>query len=173
MDLKNYCCRGRVTHICVGKLTIIGSDKGLSPGRRQAIIQTNDGILLFVNLTLRNKFQWNLKRNLYIFIQENAFETVVYEMASILSRPQCINVPWANVHDQVHQASTSPEIVVMLTIGAASGDTMGLLPDTENCRCACAGNAGNVFPATGGKRSRHASRQVRDARAMMHAGIAN
>ena len=27
---------GRVTHICVGKLTIIGSDIGLSPGRRQA-----------------------------------------------------------------------------------------------------------------------------------------
>ena len=29
---------GRVTHIRVGKLTIIGSDNGLSPGRRQAII---------------------------------------------------------------------------------------------------------------------------------------
>ena len=29
---------GRVTHICVGKQTIIGSDNGLSPGRRQAII---------------------------------------------------------------------------------------------------------------------------------------
>ena len=28
----------RVTHICVGNLTIIGSDNGLSPGRRQAII---------------------------------------------------------------------------------------------------------------------------------------
>ena len=38
--------RGRVTHICVGKLTIIGSDNGLSPGRRQAIIWTNAGILL-------------------------------------------------------------------------------------------------------------------------------
>ena len=37
---------GRVTHICVGKLTIIGSDNGLSPGRRQAIIWTNVGILL-------------------------------------------------------------------------------------------------------------------------------
>ena len=37
---------GRVTHICVGKLTIIGSDNGLSPGRRQAIIWTNAGILL-------------------------------------------------------------------------------------------------------------------------------
>ena len=37
---------GRVTHICVSKLTIIGSDNGLSPGRRQAIIWTNAGILL-------------------------------------------------------------------------------------------------------------------------------
>ena len=37
---------GRVTHICVSKLTIIGSDNGLSPGRRQAITWTNAGILL-------------------------------------------------------------------------------------------------------------------------------
>ena len=38
---------GRVIHICVSKLTILGSDNGLlSPGRRQAIIWTNDGILL-------------------------------------------------------------------------------------------------------------------------------
>ena len=37
---------GRVTHICVVKLIIIGSDNGLSPGRRQAIIWTNTGILL-------------------------------------------------------------------------------------------------------------------------------
>ena len=35
-----------MTHICVGKLTIIGSDNGLSPGRRQAIIWTDAGILL-------------------------------------------------------------------------------------------------------------------------------
>ena len=37
---------GRVTHICVRKLTIIATDNGLSPGRRQAIIWTNAGILL-------------------------------------------------------------------------------------------------------------------------------
>ena len=37
---------GRVMHICVGNLTIIGSDNGLSPGRRQAITWTNVGILL-------------------------------------------------------------------------------------------------------------------------------
>ena len=35
-----------MTHICVSKLAIIGSDKGLLPGRRQAIIWTNGGILL-------------------------------------------------------------------------------------------------------------------------------
>ena len=37
---------GRVTHICVGSRTSTGSDNGLSPGRRQAIIWTNGGILL-------------------------------------------------------------------------------------------------------------------------------
>ena len=41
---------GRVTHICVGKLSIIGSDNGLSPDRRQAIIWTNAGILLIGTL---------------------------------------------------------------------------------------------------------------------------
>ena len=36
--------------ICVSKLTIIGSDNGLSPGRHQAIIWTNAGILLIGSL---------------------------------------------------------------------------------------------------------------------------
>ena len=42
-DLTHW---GRVTHICVGNLAIISSDNGLSPGRHQAIIWTNAGILL-------------------------------------------------------------------------------------------------------------------------------
>ena len=37
---------GRLTHICGNKLTTIGSDNGLSPGRHRAIIVTNAGILL-------------------------------------------------------------------------------------------------------------------------------
>ena len=41
---------GRVTHICVSKLTIIGSDNGLSPGRRQAIIWTNARTFLIGHL---------------------------------------------------------------------------------------------------------------------------
>ena len=40
----------RVTHICVSKLTIIGSDNGFSPGRRQAIIWTNAWIWLIRTL---------------------------------------------------------------------------------------------------------------------------
>ena len=45
-----------------------------------------------VNETLTNKLQWDINRNSYIFIQENALENVVCEMASILSRPQCVKV---------------------------------------------------------------------------------
>ena len=56
----------------------------------QAIIWTNVG-MLFVNWILSSKFQRNFHWNSYIFIQENAFENVVCEMAVILSRPQCVN----------------------------------------------------------------------------------
>ena len=44
-----------------------------------------------VNWTLINKFQWNVIRNSNIFIQENALQNVVCEMASILFMPQCVN----------------------------------------------------------------------------------
>ena len=58
-------------------------------GRCQAIIWTKCWNI--VNWTLRNKHQWNLNRKWYIFIQENAFEHVVWKMAAILSRPLCVN----------------------------------------------------------------------------------
>ena len=64
-----------MTHICVIKLTIIGSDNGLSPGRRQAIIWTNAGILLIQ--TLGTNFSEILGKIHSIFIQETAFENVV------------------------------------------------------------------------------------------------
>ena len=49
LQIQLYKCLthwGPVTHICVGKLTILGSNNGLSPGRSEAIIWTNAGILL-------------------------------------------------------------------------------------------------------------------------------
>ena len=76
---------GWVMHILISKLTIISLDNGLSPGRRQAIIWTNVGILLI------GPFQWNLNQNLYIFIQENAFENVIRKLRAILYQLQCVN----------------------------------------------------------------------------------
>ena len=50
MDVQVLAHWGRVMHIRVGNLTIIGSDNGLAPGRRQAIIWTSAVILLIVPL---------------------------------------------------------------------------------------------------------------------------
>ena len=79
---------GRVTHKCICKLTITGSDNGF-------VVWTAPSHYLnqcwnIVNWTLENKFQWNLNHNSNLFIQENAFENIVCEIASILSRPQCV-----------------------------------------------------------------------------------
>ena len=70
---------GQVTHICVNKLTIIGSDNGLPPGRRQAIIWTNAGILLIGPLGT------NFSRNLNIFIKKKCIWKYLWQMAAILS----------------------------------------------------------------------------------------
>ena len=45
-----YSLRPNDAYICVGNLIIIGSDNALSPGRRQAIIWTNAGLLLIGTL---------------------------------------------------------------------------------------------------------------------------
>ena len=80
-------------HICISKLTIFGSDSGLSPRRRQAIISVNQCWNVF-NLNPMNKIQWNFNQNLNFFIQENALENVVCEMAAILSRGRWVNWLW-------------------------------------------------------------------------------
>ena len=77
----------------VSKLDIIGSDNGLSSGRRQDIIWANAEILLIRNLG--TNFSEKLKWNPYIFIQENAFQNVVCEMAAILFRPNVL-ITWVN-----------------------------------------------------------------------------
>ena len=76
---------GRVTHICVGKLTIIGSDNGLSPGRRQAIIWTNAGILLIG--PLRTNFSEILSE-----INSFSFKKMRLKMSSGKWRPSCLGL---------------------------------------------------------------------------------
>ena len=76
---------GWVTHICVGNLTIIVSDNGLSPGRRQAIIWTNAGILLIQ--TLGTNFSENLGK-----INSFSFSKMHLKMSSGKCRPFCLGL---------------------------------------------------------------------------------
>ena len=71
---------GRVTHIGVSKLSIIGSDNGLSPDRRQAIIWTNAGILLIE--TLGTNFN-----EILIEIHTFSFKNIHLKMSSGKWRP--------------------------------------------------------------------------------------
>ena len=76
---------GRVTHICVGNLTLIGSDNGLSPGRRQAIIKTNIEILLIG--TLETNFSEILSE-----IHTFSFKKMHLRMSSAKRRPFCLGL---------------------------------------------------------------------------------
>ena len=76
---------GRVTHICISNLTITGSDNSLSPGRRQAIIWTNAGILLI----------WHLGTNfseILIEIHAFSFKKIHLKMSSGKWRPFCLGL---------------------------------------------------------------------------------
>ena len=69
----------------VSKLSIIDSDNCLSPCRYQ-VIKPNQWWNI-VNWTPRNKLQWNIDLNSYNFIQENAFQNVVYKW-----QPYCLGL---------------------------------------------------------------------------------
>ena len=70
-----------MTHICVSILTVTGSDNGLSPGRRQAIIWTNAGILLIGLLGT------NFSEN---FIEILTFTRMRLKVSSAKWRPFCL-----------------------------------------------------------------------------------
>ena len=72
-----------MAHICFGKLTIIGSDNGLSPGWHQAIIWTNARILLTEPLG-RNFSE------IVIEIHTFAFKKMHLKMSSGKWRPFCL-----------------------------------------------------------------------------------
>ena len=59
-----------------------GPDNGLLPSQHQAIIWTNGGILLIGPLGTNSSENFN--RNSYIFIQENAFENVIWKWRHFL-----------------------------------------------------------------------------------------
>ena len=85
---------GRVTHICVSKLTIIGPDNGLSPGRRQAIIWTNAGILLIG--PLGTNFS-----EILIEVCTFSFKKMHLNMSSAKWRPFCLGLNELSLDTQI------------------------------------------------------------------------
>ena len=76
---------GRVTHIYVGKLTIIGSDNGLSPGWCQAIIWTNANLLLIG--PLGTNFS-----EIFVEIYTYSLKKIHLKMLSAKRRPCCLGL---------------------------------------------------------------------------------
>ena len=111
---------GRVTHRCVGKLTSIGSDNGLSPGRRQAIIWTNAGILL--TGPLGTNFG-----EILIEIHTFSFKKMHLKMSSGKWRPFCLSLNVLTI--------SIPFLPVYLIILAYSRATCPVLPWTIMSLC--------------------------------------
>ena len=75
------------------------------------------------NWTLRNKLQWNFNRNSNNFIQENAFEVVVCEMAAILFRPECVN-SFAWIISTVTEPNLVPKQCIVTAVHTIRGHSM-------------------------------------------------
>ena len=86
---------GRVTHICVSKLTMIGSDSALSPDRCHTIIWTNDGMLLIgppgTNFT-----------EILIEIHTFSFKKIYLKISSGKWRPFCLGLNVLNIPQQTY-----------------------------------------------------------------------
>ena len=94
---------GRVTHICVCKLTIISSDNGLLPGRRPAIIWTNARILLVG--PLETNFS-EILIEIHIFL----FKKAHLKWSSVKWRPFCLGVDVLNndgvTYSRIYQSTS-------------------------------------------------------------------
>ena len=94
-------------HICVIKLTIIGSDNGLSPGRSQAIIWTSAGILLIG--ILGTNFSEILSE-----IQAFSFKKTRLKMWSAKWLPSCLGLIELILSYLHHQIFCTDEILKSL-----------------------------------------------------------
>ena len=69
-----------------------------------------------LNWELGNKFQWNINRNSCVFIQENAFENIVWKLAGIMSRTQCVNTRGTNLSSTWCEFDPNTAYVVCISI---------------------------------------------------------
>ena len=115
---------GRVTHICVSKLTIIGSDNGLSPDRRQAIIWINARVLLIG--PLGTNFN-----EILIKILTFSFKKMRLKVSSAKRCPSCLGLnvlKWSRISDMhtCHLKSSSSRLFAYQLVQA---NTKALIAD--------------------------------------------
>ena len=152
-----------MTHICVGKLIIIDSDNGLSPGRRRAIIWTSAGILLTGRLGTNFS-------EILIGIQTFSLKKMSLKMSSVkwctfcLGLKVLISVLWWYFkppyplridHKLILGWHMSNSLVITSRFWPHKGkftqpvvvyQSWASFQIRKVAGCACAGNAGNVFP---------------------------
>ena len=97
---------GQVTHKCIGNVTIIGSDNGLSPVQCQAIIWTNAGILL-IGPSGTNFSEILIKINTF------SFKKMRLKGSSVKWRPFCLGLNVLIRLDKLHfHVSNSEQITL-------------------------------------------------------------
>ena len=105
---------GRVTHICISNLTIIGSDNGLSPGRRQAIIWTN-AVILWIR-----PFGTNFSEILIEFLTF-WFKKMHLNVSSAKWRPFCVGlnvIPLLSYVDPTYMSGLDNPLCVIYHLAA-------------------------------------------------------
>ena len=122
-------------YICVSKLTIIGSDNGLSPDRHQAIIWTNAGLLLI--RPLGTNFS-----EILIEILTFSFKKIRLKVSSAKRRPFCLGLNvlllimifgnWGRFNQLM--PSDAFEIIVSSAMSSMVQVTARLKPYYLNCK---------------------------------------
>ena len=129
-----------MTHICVGNLTIIGSDNGLSPVRRQAITWTNVEILLIG--PLGTNFSEMLIEIHTFSLKKIHLKMSSGKMTAILSRPQCVKVLQCmkSYLNSRRQVSTTTDSIIILSLSFMSIVILVLTDKVESPSCVFPGN---------------------------------
>ena len=105
---------GRVKHICLSKLTVIGSDNGLAPSHHL------NQCWNIVNWTLMNNIQWNINRNSLIFVHK---KYCVENAGHFCQYNQSKRYPCAYIFHGIY-----------CSVDCDSGLILGLHPAIERCR---------------------------------------
>ena len=121
---------GRVMHICISNLTTIVSDNCLAPGWCQAIIRTNDAILLI--RALGTNFS-----EILIEFHTFSFKKMHLQMSSAKSRPFCLSPNELRIWKMKLNTPEKTVIVIVIVIVIISShsiDNVGQVGPQLPCR---------------------------------------